>query len=224
MTDGHKSWNNRIWRRNWVQNKMTGCHEIWDKHWNNRSWIFQCVSHRRVMLVVWGEMILYLEASKKKVQITDKFFNGIFFGIKRRVLMNSLLEHLVVVWYAELSNDGLVKTQQIFFATASVEHPGDCRQMTNRENPENQESNRCESMYVLCILTFLFQSTRNQPSHFERTSNIHSSWPGMGTPLDALAVKQQRPWGLRVTTRKSGHESPSHVFRCRPQFTSQGSA
>ena len=30
----------------------------------------------------WGEKILYLEASKKKVQITDKFLDGVFLGIK----------------------------------------------------------------------------------------------------------------------------------------------
>ena len=22
----------------WIENKMTGCHGIWDKNWNNRSW------------------------------------------------------------------------------------------------------------------------------------------------------------------------------------------
>ena len=30
----------------------------------------------------WGGKIFYLEASKKKVQITDKFLDGIFLGIK----------------------------------------------------------------------------------------------------------------------------------------------
>ena len=35
MTNGHTSWNNRIWRRNCIHNKMTVCHEI---NWNNRSW------------------------------------------------------------------------------------------------------------------------------------------------------------------------------------------
>ena len=28
VSDGHKSSNNRIWYRNWIQNKMTDCHEI----------------------------------------------------------------------------------------------------------------------------------------------------------------------------------------------------
>ena len=37
MMNGHKN-SNTIWHRNWIQNKMTGCHAIWDKHWNNRSW------------------------------------------------------------------------------------------------------------------------------------------------------------------------------------------
>ena len=42
----------------------------------------------------------------------------------KKVLRSSLWEHLLVVWYAELSKDGLVKTLQIrFFSTASVETP-----------------------------------------------------------------------------------------------------
>ena len=42
---------------------------------------------------------------------------------------------MLVVWYAELSPDGLVKTLQILsFSTVSVEHPGDCCQMTNHVN------------------------------------------------------------------------------------------
>ena len=77
------------------------------------------------------------------------------------------------------------------FSSASVERPGDCCQMTSSEEPKNQESNRCESMYALCILTFLFQSTRKQPSYVECTSEVHSSWPDMGTPLDASAAKQR---------------------------------
>ena len=58
VSDGHKSWNNRIWYRNWIENKMTDCHKIrakvgtrevvtachtkrnrsWDTKWYN-NWI-----------------------------------------------------------------------------------------------------------------------------------------------------------------------------------------
>ena len=112
--------------------------------------------------------ILYLEAHKKKVQITVKLFDGIFLGIKEgsKEFMIGTPAGCV----------GLVKTQQTqSSSTASVQHPGDCCQMTNHENPENQENNRYELMCVLCILTFLLQSTRNQPSHVERTSEIQSN-------------------------------------------------
>ena len=106
----------------------------------------------------------------------------------RKFLRSSLWEHLLVVWYAELSKDGLVETLQIqALSTASVEHPGDCCQMTSRENPLN---NRCESVYVLCIRIFLLQSTQKQPSHVQCTSETQSSWPDAGTLLDVLAVKQ----------------------------------
>ena len=102
-----------------------------------------------------------------------------------------MLEHLLVVWYAELSSDDLVKTLQIqSFSTASVEHPGDSCQMTSREKPENQESNRCDLMNVLYILIFLLQSARNWTSHVECTLETQLSWLGTGTPLEASAAKQ----------------------------------
>ena len=50
-------------------------------------------------------------------------------------------EHLLVVWYAELSKDGLVKTQQIqSFSTASVGTPRRLLdgEMTNPEKPREQ--------------------------------------------------------------------------------------
>ena len=43
---------------------------------------FQRASHPRGMLTAWGVKTLYLEASKKKVQISDKFLDGIFLCIK----------------------------------------------------------------------------------------------------------------------------------------------
>ena len=42
----------------------------------------QRASHPQAMPAVWREKILYLEASKKNIQITDKFLDGIFLGIK----------------------------------------------------------------------------------------------------------------------------------------------
>ena len=66
-------------------------------------------------------MILYLEASKKQIQITDKELNGVFLGIK------------------EGSAEFIVGTPAgCVVSTASVEHPGDCCQKTSRESPENQ--------------------------------------------------------------------------------------
>ena len=46
------------------------------------AWCVRCASHPRAMLAAWEEKIFYLEASKKKVQITDKFSDGIFLGFK----------------------------------------------------------------------------------------------------------------------------------------------
>ena len=44
--------------------------------------VFQRASHSRAMPSAWREKILYLKSSKKKIQITDKFLDGIFLGIK----------------------------------------------------------------------------------------------------------------------------------------------
>ena len=83
---------------------------------------FQRACHPRAVPAAWGEKILYLEPSKKRVQMTDKFLEGVFLGVKK-VLRSSLCEHLLVVWCAELSKDGLLKTLQIHSSsTASVEH------------------------------------------------------------------------------------------------------
>ena len=110
---------------------------------------FQRASHLRSMPSAWREKILYLEASNKKIQTTDKFLDGILLGIKEgseKFIVGTRAGCVV----AELSKDGLVKTLQIpSFSTAVVERPGDCCQMTNRENPENPESYRCELMCIV---------------------------------------------------------------------------
>ena len=190
---------------------------------------FQRASHPRAMPAAWGEKILYLEASKKKVQITDKFLDGVFLGIKEGSEEFIVGNTVLVVWYAELSKDGLGKTQQIqSFETASVEHSGDCCQMTNRENTQNQENNRCELMCVLCILTFLFQSTRNQPGHVECTSEIQSSWQDMGTLRGCIgceAATTQGPsrdhteqWRTRIIQAMSSDADLLRTKECHVQY------
>ena len=42
----HKSWKNRIWRRNWIQNKMTDGHEIWNTSWQEHWVRNKLTSHR----------------------------------------------------------------------------------------------------------------------------------------------------------------------------------
>ena len=66
-----------------------------------------------------GEKILYLEASKKKVQITDKFLDGIFLGIKEGS------EEFIVGTPAgcvvcRTVKDGLVKRQEIQSSCNSI--------------------------------------------------------------------------------------------------------
>ena len=102
-------------------------------------------------------------------------------------------------WFAELSENGLAKMQQILsFSTVSVGHPGDSCQMTNHESPEND---RRELTFALCRLTLLLQSTGSRSSHVKCTSGIQSSWPDM--LLDVLVAMQRRFRGLRVITRDS---------------------
>ena len=43
---------------------------------------FQRMSHPRAMPAAWREQTVFLEASKKKIHITDTFLDGIFLGIK----------------------------------------------------------------------------------------------------------------------------------------------
>ena len=90
-------------------------------------------------------------------------------------VLRSSWKHLLVVCRIVERRPREDAADPVFFNTIR-----DCCQMTSRENPENQESNHCDLLYVLCILTFLLQSTRNQPSHVECTSEIQSSWPDMG--------------------------------------------
>ena len=47
--------------------------------------------------------------------------------------------------------------------------------MTNRENPENQESNRCELVYVLCILILLPINTELAKSRREYIRNCEAA-------------------------------------------------
>ena len=75
---------------------------------------FQRKSHPRATPSAWGEKILYLEASKNKILITDKILETTSSWVSRKELRSSSLEHLLVVWCAELSSDGVMKTLPVF--------------------------------------------------------------------------------------------------------------
>ena len=118
-----------------------------------------------------GEEVLYLDASKKKVQITDKFFGGIFLGIKEgsdEFIVGTPAGCVVCRNVKRRLREDAADT--VFFNSIRGTPRDFCQ--TSRENPESQESNCCESMHVLCIQTFIFQSTRDQPSHVECVSEI----------------------------------------------------
>ena len=42
----------------------------------------QCKCHPRAIPAAWEEKVLFMEVSKKKVQLTDKLTDGIFLGVK----------------------------------------------------------------------------------------------------------------------------------------------
>ena len=141
---------------------------------------FRRASHPQAMPAAWGVNIFVLESEQKRARRrfrSQTSFWTVSSWASRKVLRSSLWEYLLVVWFAELSKDGRVRMQQNqSFSTASVEHPGDCCQRTNHEN---QESNRCESMYALCMLTFFLQSTNHDCNSEKRggiaTLNVLSS-------------------------------------------------
>ena len=43
---------------------------------------YQHTSHPRAITAAWRDKVLYMNATKKKVQLTDTFFNGIFLGVE----------------------------------------------------------------------------------------------------------------------------------------------
>ena len=136
----------------------------------------QRTSYPRAIPSAWGAKILYLDASKRMIQITDEFLDGMFLRIKEGSESSSL-EHLRAVWCAELSIDGLVKTPLMqSFSAASVKHTGDLCQMTNHLNQGNRD---------------LPPPVMSHPNRVVFTSEIQSSCPDTDTPRDALAVKQQ---------------------------------
>ena len=94
-------------------------------------------------------------------------------------------------------------------STASVEHAGDCCQKTSHDNPESQESNRCDFMHVLCTQIFLLLTARNKASRIVCTYDIQLNWLDTGTPMDVSGVR--RPWlrDLRVITRSSAERESS---------------
>ena len=131
---------------------------------------FQRTSHPRAMPAAWREKILYLEVSKKKIQLSDKFLDGIFLSIKEgsgEFVVGTSAGCTV----CRTAKYDLVKTLQIrSFSTALAEHPQDRSQMTNHVNPESQESNLCESMYDMCASG---SSSSNQHGAIHATSCLH---------------------------------------------------
>ena len=102
-------------------------------HFSVRLSYEQCLRHGEKICCTW-------KRARRRLR-SQTSFGKVSSRVSKKVLSSSSWEHLLVVWYAELSKDGLVKTRQIrSFSTASVEHSGDCCQMTSRENPESQES------------------------------------------------------------------------------------
>ena len=99
-------------------------------------------SFPRAIPSAWGEKSLYLEATKKKIHITDKLLDGIIMGIKEGS------EDFVIGKPADCVVCRTVKrrphedAQIQSFSTAFVEHQRDLCQMTNHVNTENEESNR----------------------------------------------------------------------------------
>ena len=88
---------------------------------------FQRLSHPRAMPSAWGEKILYLEATTKEIQITNKLLDGIFLCVKQDSGEFVIGTPGCVVCRTVKPR----KTPQIhFFSTAFVEHPGDLCQMT----------------------------------------------------------------------------------------------
>ena len=137
--------------------------------------------------------MLYLEASKKKVQITDNFLDGVFLGIKEGSEEFIMFPTSWLLWCAELSKDGLVKTLQILSSsTGSVEHPGYYCQFTSREIPRES---REQPLRIDVRLVHADSCSSNQHGTNQATSSVQQkfspSWPDMGTLLGVLAVKQR---------------------------------
>ena len=163
---------------------------------------FQSTSHPRATPSALEEKILKLGREQEEDPDHRQVFGRYLLG-HHRIFRGVHCGH-AWWWCAELSKDGLVKTLQIqSFSTASVEHPGDCCQMTNHANPESQESNRHELMYVLCKRIFILQSARSHLSHIACTSGILVELARYGYTLDALVVKQPRLRDFRVIKRNS---------------------
>ena len=104
---------------------------------------FQRLSHPRVMPSAWGEKILYLEATTKEVQITDKLLDGIVLCVKQYSgeFVSGTPGCVVCRTVKSRPPDDAQIQSFFFFSTAFVEHPGDVPD-DDHVNPKNHESNR----------------------------------------------------------------------------------
>ena len=139
---------------------------------------YQRKSHPRPLPAAWGEKVLYLEASKRKAQLSNKFEDGIFLGIKDGT------EELIV---GTSSGDREQTLQTRFSSTVFAARLGVLFLMTQCESPEYQ-----------CNLTFdrrawsyrrgsLQQIT---PDRAGCTSVRQWNWQGSATPPTAQAARQ----------------------------------
>ena len=135
----------------------------------------------------WREKIWCLGASKKKVQITDKFLDGIFLGIKEGS------EEFTVGTPAGCVVCRTVKRRRRVDA-ADMGIRGTPRRLLPDDEAREPRVSREQPLRIgvrPVHTDFPPPINTNHPSRVECTSETQSSWPDMGTFLDALAVKQQ---------------------------------
>ena len=85
---------------------------------------FQRPSHPRAMTSAWGEKDLAPGSEQEEDTNHGQVFGRCLHGHNKKICGVRPLEHLLVVWYAEMSSGGLVRTPQIqSFSTAFVEQP-----------------------------------------------------------------------------------------------------
>ena len=151
----------------------------------------QRASHPRAMLAAWGEKILYLEASKKKVQITDKFLNGIFLCIKEgsaEFIVRTPVGCVVCRTVKRRPREDAA--DPVFFNSIR----GTPRRLLPDDEPREPKEPREQPLRidVRPVHTNFLPPVNTEPAKPRRVY-IRSAveLARYGPPLDALAVKQQ---------------------------------